>query len=313
MKTPVLFLLLLLALGLKAQTTEIAKMVTMDEFVVNAAIEDFNAEDFISQVIEDTTFYQAFLNLKYFPHEIKGAMVVYDKDETEFATLQRKAKQHLTDDEVKWVEITYEKTNGRIKKKNGKWRYLTAEVYDDVFFPTEKHSVSNEMVQREQELEADSKMEKHKAQLKKMLFNPGQPIDNVPFIGDKLAIFSPEMVPFYDYSIFIYEYNDTIPCIAFSSYVKEGEEDEVVIRDMTSYFHRDTHEVIAREYRLAHKTILFDFDISIKVENMLLDGWLMPISVSYDGGWDVPFKKPEIISFKMECSEYDTNSGRYAK
>jgi hypothetical protein len=313
MKAIVTLSLFLLTLSLKAQEIEIAKMVTMDEFVVNAAIEDFNTEDFISQVIEDTTFYQAFLNLKYFPHEIKGAMVVYDKDETEFATLQRKAVQHLTNDEVKWVEITYEKTNGRIKKKNGKWRYLTAEVYDDVFFPTEKHKVSNEMVQREQELEAESKMEKHKAQLKKMLFNPGQPIDNVPFIGDKLAIFSQEMVQYYDYSIFLYEYNDSIPCIAFSNFVKEGEEDEVVIRDMTSYFHRDTQEVIAREYRLAHKTLLFDFDISIKVENMLVNGWLMPKSVSYDGGWDVPFKKPEIISFKMECADYETNSGRYAK
>ncbi|MFT6996579.1 MAG: hypothetical protein ACJAQ4_000320 [Cryomorphaceae bacterium] len=309
MKAALIYLLVFLTLSLNAQETEIAKMVTMDEFVVKAAIEDFNAEDFIKQVIDDTTFYQAFLNLKYFPHEIKGAMVVYDKDETEFATLQRRAKQHLSDDEVKWVEITYEKTNGRIKKKNGKWRYLTAEVYDDVFFPTEKRSVSNEMVQREQELEADTKMEKHKAQLKKMLFNPGQPIDNVPFIGDKLAIFSPEMVSFYDYSIFIYEY-DTIPCIAFSSYVKEGDEDEVVIRDMTSYFHRDTREVIAREYRLAHKTILFDFDISIKVENMLLDGWLIPTSVSYDGAWDVPFKKSEIISFKMECTDYVTSAGK---
>jgi hypothetical protein len=308
MKHIITIFLFVLGINLSAQEAEIAKMVTMDEFVVRAAIDDFNVEDFISQVIEDTTFYQAFLNLKYFPHDIKGAMTVYNKDEEEFATLQRRARQFLSTDETKWVEITFEKTNGRIKKRNGQWRYLTAEVYDDVFFPTEKNKVSNEMVQREQELEADSKMEKHKAQLKKMLFNPGQPIDNVPFIGDKLAIFSPEMVPFYDYSIFIYEYNDSIPCIAFSSYVKEGEEDEVVIRDMTSYFHRETKEVIAREYRLAHKTILFDFDISIKVENMLLDGWLMPTSVSYDGAWDVPFKKPEIISFKMECFNYVTSA-----
>ena len=311
MKYLICLFLFYLGAHLSAQENDIAKMVTMDEFVVKAAIEDFNVDDFVSQVIEDTTFYQAFLNLKYFPHDIKGAMTVYNKDEEEFATLQRKARQFLSTDEEKWVEITYEKTNGRIKKKNGKWRYLTAEVYDDVFFPTHKHHVSNEMVQREQELEATSKIEKHKAQLKKMLFNPGQPIENVPFIGDKLAIFSKEMVPFYDYSIFLYEYNDTIPCIAFSSFVKEGEEDEVVIRDMTSYFHRDTHEVIAREYRLAHKTILFDFDISIMVENMLVDGWLMPKSVSYDGGWDVPFKKPEIISFQMECYDYVTQAGRY--
>jgi len=307
-----LFLFLVFSCSLiKAQQTDIAKMVTMDEFVISAAIEDFDVEDFISQVVDDTTFYQAFLNLKYFPHEIEGDMVVYAKDESEAATLQRLATQHLTDDEIKWVEIKSEKSNGKIKKKNGNWKYLTAEVYDDVFFPTHQHKVSNEITQRDQELVTGSKMEKHKAQLKKMLFNPGQPIDNIPFIGDKLAIFSPEMVPFYDYSIFLYDYADSIPCIAFSSYVKTGEEDEVVIRDMTSYFHVDTREVIAREYRLAHETIFFDFDISIKVENKLKDEWLLPISVFYDGWWDIPFKKPEIIRFSMKCSGYSTDVGRF--
>jgi hypothetical protein len=312
MKALIILPLLLLALSLKAQEKDIAKVVTMDEFVVNAAIDDFDVDDFISQVVEDTSFYQAFLNLKYFPHDIRGAMVVYDKDETQYATLQRKARQFLSTDEIKWVEITYEKSNGRIRKKNGKWRYLTAEVYDDVFFPTHKHRVNNEMVQKEQELVSGSKIEKHKAQLKKMLFNPGQPIENVPFIGDKLAIFSREMVPYYDYSIFLYDYKDSIPCIAFSSYVKEGMEDEVVIRDMTSYFHRDTREVMAREYRLAHQTILFDFDIKIEVENAYEGRWLVPVSVAYDGWWDVPFKKPEIISFQMECFDYVVDAGRYA-
>jgi hypothetical protein len=308
-----LFTFLWLVLGLaQAQEDDIAKVVTMDEFVVSAAIENFDVNDFVAQVVEDTSFYQAFLNLKYFPHDIKGAMVVYDKDETTYATLQRKARQFLNLEEEKWVEITYEKTNGRIKKRNGEWRYLTAEVYDDVFFPTEKEVVSNRMVKKEQALVSGSKIEKHKAQLKKMLFNPGQPIENVPFIGDKLAIFSQEMVPFYDYSIFLYDYQDTIPCIAFSCYVKEGMEDEVVIRDMTSYFHLDTREVIARAYRLAHKTILFDFDISIEVENAYAGQWLVPRMVSYDGFWNVPFKKPEIISFKMECENYVINAGRYA-
>lgn len=309
----VVFILLFFFSGSSLAQVDVAKVVTMDELVIKAAIEDFEVDDFITQVIEDTSFYQAFLNLKYFPHDIRGAMVVYDKDETEYATLQRKARQYLSTEEVKWVDITFERTNGRIKKKNGQWRYLTAEVYDDVFFPTHKHKVNNKMEQKEQELVTGSKIEKHKAQLKKMLFNPGQPIENVPFIGDKLAIFSEEMVPFYDFSIFLFDYRDTIPCIAFSSFAKEGMEDEVVIRDMTSYFHRDTREVIAREYRLAHRTLLFDFDIEIKVENMYQGSWLVPRKVSYDGAWDVPFKKPEIISFQMECFDYVVEAGRYAK
>jgi hypothetical protein len=283
---------------------DIAKMVVMDEFVVSAGLEDFDAEDFISQVINDTTFYQAFLNLKYYPHRVNSEILVFHKDESQKGKMYREAVQRRNLDSEMWIDIQFEKTNGRIKKRNGEWKYLTAEMYDDVFFPDDKEIVSNEIKTKKQELVSGSKLEKHKAQLKKMLFNPGQEIDNVPFIGDKLAIFDSEMVPYYDYAIFTHKWKDTIPTIAFSQFVKEGMEDDVVIRDMTSYFHQDTREVIAREYRLAHNTIFFDFDISIKVENQLIDGKIVPVRIDYDGAWDIPFKKPEIIRFYLDCYDY---------
>jgi len=283
---------------------DIAKMVVMDEFVVSAGLEDFDAEDFIREVINDTTFYQAFLNLKYYPHRVNSEILVFHKDESQKGKMYREAVQRRNLDNEMWIDIQFEKTNGRIKKRSGEWKYLTAEMYDDVFFPDEKEKVSNTLRKKEQELVKGSKLEKHKAQLKKMLFNPGQEIDNVPFIGDKLAIFDSEMVPYYDYSIFTYNWKDSIPTIAFSQFVKEGEEDEVVIRDMTSYFHKDTREVIAREYRLAHNTIFFDFDISIKVENRLIEGEIVPVRIDYDGAWDIPFKKPEIIKFYLDCFDY---------
>lgn len=296
-------MLFLFSSGVFSQN-DIAKLVTMDEFVVSAGLEDFNAEDFIDQVINDTTFYQAFLNLKYYPHRVNSEIQVFHKNESQKGKMYREAVQRRNLDNEMWIDVQYEKTNGRIKKRNGEWKYLTAEMYDDVFFPNEREKVDNKIRTKEQELVGGSKLEKHKAQLKKMLFNPGQEIDNVPFIGDKLAIFDAEMVPYYDYSIFTYNWKDSIPTIAFSQYVKKGEEDEVVIRDMTSYFHKDTRDVIAREYRLAHNTIFFDFDISIKVENRLVEGEIVPVKIDYDGAWDIPFKKPEIIRFYLECFDY---------
>lgn len=303
MRGLIFILLFLFSSGVFSQN-DIAKLVTMDEFVVSAGLEDFNAEDFIDQVINDTTFYQAFLNLKYYPHRVNSEIQVFHKNESQKGKMYREAVQRRNLDNEMWIDVQYEKTNGRIKKRNGEWKYLTAEMYDDVFFPNEREKVDNKIRTKEQELVGGSKLEKHKAQLKKMLFNPGQEIDNVPFIGDKLAIFDAEMVPYYDYSIFTYNWKDSIPTIAFSQYVKKGEEDEVVIRDMTSYFHKDTREVIAREYRLAHNTIFFDFDISIKVENRLVEGEIVPVKIDYDGAWDIPFKKPEIIRFYLECFDY---------
>jgi len=303
MRGLIFILLFLFSSGVFSQN-DIAKLVTMDEFVVSAGLEDFNAEDFIDQVINDTTFYQAFLNLKYYPHRVNSEIQVFHKNESQKGKMYREAVQRRNLDNEMWIDVQYEKTNGRIKKRNGEWKYLTAEMYDDVFFPNEREKVDNKIRTKEQELVGGSKLEKHKAQLKKMLFNPGQEIDNVPFIGDKLAIFDAEMVPYYDYSIFTYNWKDSIPTIAFSQYVKKGEEDEVVIRDMTSYFHKDTRDVIAREYRLAHNTIFFDFDISIKVENRLVEGEIVPVKIDYDGAWDIPFKKPEIIRFYLECFDY---------
>jgi hypothetical protein len=286
---------------------EIAKVVRMSEFVVSAGLSDLDTEDLIKQVTQDSTFYQAFLNLKYYPHNMEGTVQAFYKDDTEWGAMERKAKRLVTDDRMMWVEILQESTNGKIRKRNGEWKFLTVEMYDDVFYPTQKERVSNEIQKMDQELVSGSKLEKHQAQLKRMLFNPGAPIDNVPFIGDKMAIFSDEMVPYYDYSIYAQNWQDTIPCIVFSCFTKTGEEDETVIRNMTSYFHRDTKEVIAREYRLAHSTIFFDFDISIKVENTLIEGELVPVRIEYDGFWDIPFKRPEIIKFDLNCTNYVIN------
>lgn len=291
---------------------DIVKVISLDEFVVSAADDAFDVQSFVNKVRKDTTFYKAFLNLKYFPHDVQGRVTVYQKDESERGTMVRDAVQHLDAQEYMSVEILKEVSNGKIKKRNGEWRYFTAEMYDEVFFPSKPEKVSNRIDRFEQELTGGSRIDKHKGQLKRMMFNPGSEIDNVPFIGDKLAIFDDHMVPYYDYSIFSTTYEGD-SCIAFSCFTKEGMKEETVIQDLTSYFDPNTMEVLAREYRLAHSTILFTFDISIEVINMKQEGWLLPQKVNYDGYWNVPFRKPEIIKFELNCSNYSTNVGRYAE
>lgn len=293
--------------GGKAQTdsTGIFTVISLDEFVVNASIDQLDVKDFIRHVREDSTFYQAFLNLRYFPHDITGAVVVYNKDDSESGTLARRARQYRNAEDEMWVEITREKSNGKIRRKNGEWRYLTAEIYDDIFFPPAPVKVSRDIEHMEQDLNGSGK-EKHKAQLRRMMFNPGKEIENVPFIGDKMAIFDEKMLPHYNFNIYKYTYADSIPCIVFSAYTKEGHEDETVIRDMTSYFREDTFEIMARDYTLKYKNLLFDFDIHLRVDNFLQDGYLLPSLISYTGYWNIPLKKPEIIAFKLQCTNYDT-------
>jgi hypothetical protein len=314
---PVLRTMLLAAVGTLAchlQSTaqnDIVKIVMLDEFVIQSGWDSTDVARFIHKVRTDTTFYKAFLNLKYFPHHKEGHVLVYNKDETSRGTMHRTARQHLSEKEEMWVEIIHETHNGKIKNKKGEWKYLTAEMYDDVFFPAKPQRVSNRIVSMEQELVTGSRIEKHKAQLKRMMFNPGEAIGTVPLIGDKMAIFDDHMVPYYQYAIFQTTRNGK-SCIAFSCIAKPGSEKHTVIQDLTSYFDPETNDVLAREYRLAHRTILFDFDIQMKVENEQQNGWLLPVKVWYDGAWDVPLKKPEIIRFELRCSEYRTHVGRYS-
>lgn len=284
----------------------------MDAFTVSARTEGFDVSDFIRKVRDDTTFYKAFLNMRYFPHRKTGHITVYEKDASEKGTMDREALQYLSTEEVMHLDITFEQTNGRIRKRNGEWRYLTAEMYDDIFFPEGPQRVSNHIKSRDQELVSGSRIEKHKAQLKRLMFNPGAEIGNVPFIGDKMAIFDDHMVPYYDYAI----YNDMVgeqEAIAFSCMTKPGEEDETVIRELTSWFHSETYEVLKREYRLAHNTLFFSFDIQTRVLNVRERGHLLPREITYNGQWNAVFRKPEIIDFTLACDEYVLRAGRYTE
>jgi len=60
--------------------------------------------------------------------------------------------------------------------------------------------------------------------------------------------------------------------------------------------------VIARTYRIAHSSVILDFDITIRVENTIIDDALVPTLVDYDGDWDIPMKKRELVRFVLNYS-----------
>jgi len=63
-------------------------------------------------------------------------------------------------------------------------------------------------------------------------------------------------------------------------------------------------KVIARSYALKQTTIMFSFDIQMFILLGLQFDEYLPLEIKYNGAWDVPFKKPERISFKMKSSNY---------
>ncbi|TVR39608.1 MAG: hypothetical protein EA392_05935 [Cryomorphaceae bacterium] len=299
-----LFLLFFCPVVLHAQ--EVVKVVTLSEFIVESE-PDLDHEEFIRKVVNDSSFYQAYVNLRFYPHRYTSNLTVFNKGgEKEQATLFREATLHRYD-RMAWVTIDEEKTNGKLYNRKGEHRYLTAEMFDDVFFPRERYYPTTEIKSMEQELTNASTIEKYKSQLKKMLFNPGQEIASVPFIGDKVALFSDEMIQYYNFHIYhtIYEGR---PCYVFDVSEKEGnKKNDTVIKSMITYFDQESMKVVMREYVLQNDIMLFNFDIHIKVLNHIIDGIPVPKRMEYDGFWNVLFKKPEVIRFDIDFYDYGIN------
>lgn len=301
------FALALLPRILPAQD-EVLKHIQLAEFVVHRQAEGFDLEGFMTQVMEDTTFYHAFLNTRVQPHHVRSGLRVRNKDEEETASLHRSG--HLVRD-GKLAELVLDSVNetGRLRERDGDFRYLTAEMYDDVFFPKGRYTASNRIGDRTLELDRSSRFEKYKSELKKFMFNPGQEIASVPFIGDQLDIFDPAMVPYYDYKLDS-DYRNGRSCWVFTALARDSvngrraDEDDTVIKRMVTWFDDGNMNVLAREYRLAHASMILDFDITMHVNNTVVDGELVPTLVSYEGDWDIPFKKRELVRFQLEMDDW---------
>ncbi len=297
-------------MDLSAQTEAdtIVNVYELGEVVVHGGARGLALEGFIHQVMEDTTFYHAFLNTKYHAHKVKSELRVRDKKSRESAYLYREGRL-MRDGALAELVLDSAREEGKLREKDGEIRFLTAEMYDDVFFPKGRYTASNRIASRQQEISRESRFDKYKSELKKFMFNPGQEIASVPMIGDKLALFDSTMTPFYDFSVDV-SFRGGRPCWLFSAVARdsidgdEADEDDTVIKRMLTWFDQSSMNVMAREYRIANASMLLDFDITIKVENTLEPGDLVPTRVDYDGDWDIPFKKRELVRFYLLYSEW---------
>jgi len=72
-------------------------------------------------------------------------------------------------------------------------------------------------------------------------------------------------------------------CWVFSASTKsEFRDGHTVIMTMDTWFAKEGGEVLSRRYRITHSSMVLDFDISIRVENQLIEGELVPRTVDYD-------------------------------
>jgi hypothetical protein len=271
----------------------LARMISLSEVVVRT---DINIPRFIDRVKNDTTFYKAFKNLHVLGFTSLNDIRIIDKEGQQKASMQSRTTQKRNGN-CRTMEILNETTTGDFYTGNRDFNYYTAELYAGLFFTRGQICGEDNIVQGTSfDIRGKKGIAKHKEQLKMLFFNPGKKIPGIPFIGNKINVFDPDVAKYYDFKIDQVEY-DGKPCYLFSVNAKAdlsgSEKDKIVIDDMVTWFDAKTMEVLARNYSLSYDAGVYDFDVSMEVEMTKFGEYLVPKTLRYKGNWDVVLKKRE--------------------
>ena len=294
--------LLLGDLSAPAQPDSLPPGILLDEAVVVAQRDGFDVPAFMARVRSDTTYQDAFLNLRRHPHRTVGELRVMDPRDRERAGSFRAAHLDRSGDVTTQV-IDSVREEGRLRQPDGDHRYLTARMFESLFFPDGPRRVPVAVAEFTASRGGGPRFERYREDLKAFMFNPGEGLD-VPIVGDKLALFEPGIAQHYAMSIWSGERNGH-DCWVFSADVRpETPRDAVVIRTMDTWFDKTSGQVIAREYRMSHAGILLSFDITMVVDLSVKEGVLVPTHVRYDGDWDLPLQRRERVRFFLRTTEW---------
>ena len=296
--------IVMILISLNASGQEVAKVVTLAEVDISAISDSFDTQGFINIVNSDTTFYLAFKAMNFYPARYKGWLKVFKKGEKEKGVIERKALRHK-ENEMMWVTIEEEKVSGKVKRKNGEFNYKTAETWNEVFFPEKKRFVALYSKKEFEKEKGQSAAEKHRLEIKQMVFNPGNEVEGVPLVGNKMGIFEPEMQRYYNFSVYPGKYRDSIDCWIFEAEVKpDYRKGKTVIKSLVTYFDKENYNVMKRVYIIEYYSIPLDFNIEVEVENQYFKGVLVPEKIKYNGFFNIPFMKKEMIEFELYDFEY---------
>jgi len=282
----------------------LAKMIDLSEVVVRT---DINVPRFIDRVKNDTTFYKAFRNLRVLGFTSLNDIRIVDKKGKQKAALQSKTRQNRSGG-CRTMEVLEETTAGDFYDSDKKYNYYTPELYAGLFFTTGKVCGETNIVKGVTfTAQGKSGTAKHKEQLKMLFFNPGKKIPGIPFIGNKINIFDPEVAEYYDFSIDQQEYEGR-SCYIFSVRAREdlsgNEKDNIVIDNMITWFDAKSMEVLARNYDMSFSAGVYDFAVHMEVQMTKFGEYLVPKIMRYNGNWDVIFKKRERGTFTATLFDF---------
>ncbi|OLE61923.1 MAG: hypothetical protein AUG74_14855 [Bacteroidetes bacterium 13_1_20CM_4_60_6] len=289
-----------------SQLIKLGKETVLSEVVIRS---DFNTVKFLQRVKDDTTFYKAFRNLHVIGYTSLNDIKMLDKDHKITASLYSKTRQKR-ENGCRTMQILEEKTTGDMYRGRN-LNFYTAELYAGLFFTRDKVCGETNIVKgMDLSPQGKSGIEKHKEQLKMLFFNPGKRIPGIPFIGNRIDIFDPEISRNYEFSIDMGEMSGQ-NCYIFKILPKDNlssdEKRHLVFDNITTWFNSKTMEIVARNYDLSYDTPLYDFNVHMEVQMTRFGDLLIPQVLRYNGDWKIVFKKRERGIFTATLFDYESS------
>ncbi len=276
-------------------SSSIFKMpIQLDAFVIKTG---FDLNTFIKKFKSDTTFYKSFKSMHLVPFISKNDIKVFNKHGNIIATYSSK-NQQLIINGCRVGEITNEKISGDFYKNNSDYRYYTASLYDYLFFTHEPVCNQNDIIAGNNEKKGKGQLERSKYELKQLIFNPGSRIDGIPLLGNKASIFDDDEIIKYDLKIAV-DTIDNSECFVFKITPKKEFKNKVIYNELITWFDKKDFSILARNYSLSYHTLIYDFDVSMKVRLKKIDKKLFPVKIIYDGNWHILTKKRESVKFEI--------------
>jgi hypothetical protein len=271
--------------------------ILIDEVIIKASDNGFDIKDFIERIKNDTTFYKAFRSMHLATYNAENNIKVFEKKSDKVkASLVSETKQ-IYRNGCRTMNVLEEKTTGDFYNKKKEYNYYTAELYASLFFTKGKVCGENNIVKgRLEDNDSKGSLEKNKARLKQLMFNPGSKISGIPLMGNRSAIFDPEIAKMYDFRLAVEDKNGT-PCYLFEAKPKKEYVGDVVYKQFKTWFRQSDYSIVARDYALSYNTVAYDFDVVIHVDLQQVGNTLLPSYISYRGNWFAFTKGRERVAF----------------
>jgi hypothetical protein len=275
-------------------------MTVVIDSAVNIHSHRLNAQDFIDAVVADTSFYKAFYNMKKYAFIAENRIFTYDKKNKVDGKIYRKLK-HSNVAGAHKIEYIAKRDSGTLYKSNGKYQLYTVEMFDYIFM----NAYNSDFVKGPSLPGSGGKNESYKDKLKTLIFAPGTRVKGIPFISSKTEIFSRDLREYYFYKFSRGTYLDSIPVYIFKVVCKPSTSDgDTMIKEMTTIFDMRNFQILGRYVDMKYSNIFFSFNVQMNIELAKFNNELLPVKITYQGNWDVPFHKVERASFLIVHKDY---------